>query len=98
MSTTFDDFNNFIDVFNEICRKKRIETEQRIFNEMKYNQQIVSPVLICNRETKHTIERVLPNMFYILATDLCEKDKAYMVTDKELADNIRNWIDMKEGE
>lgn len=89
MSTTFKDFNNFIDELNEICRKKIIENEQRIFDEMKYNQQIVSPVLICNRETKHTIERVLPNMFCILGTDLCEKNKAYMVTDKELADNIR---------
>lgn len=95
MSTTFTDFNNFIDMWDEICRKNIKEHEQRLFNEMKDKQQIVSPVLICNRETKHVIESALPNMFCIIATEFCEKDKVYMVNDKTLADNIRqslNWM------
>ena len=96
MSTTT--FNAWDDIWDMICKEQAKEQDRLRFEEMKVNRQIDSPVLICNRETRRMIEKALPNMFCILATDLCEKDKVYMVTDKAIADNIRqslNWMNRR---
>ena len=88
-------FDEWCDIWDMICKEQAKAQDRLLFEEMKNNKQIESPVLICNREMKYMIERALPKMFCILATDLCEKDKVYMVTDKELANNIRqnlNWV------
>ena len=96
MSTTT--FNAWDDIWDMICKEQAKAHDRLLFEEMKNNKQIEPPVLICNREIKYVIESALPKMFCILATDLCEKDKVYMVTDKAIADNIRrnlNWVNKK---
>lgn len=91
MSTTT--FNALEDIYN--LTREQVKAEYKmIFSDMILNKYIEEPVLICNRETRDIIERELPHRFCILANDLCE-NKVYMVTDRELADNIRqnlNWL------
>lgn len=86
----------FGDMWDKICEEMVKAEEERIFNEMKDKDQIDKPVLICSRKIKHQIESMLPNKFCMLATDLCEDDKVYMVTDKRVADNIRNMLKVGE--
>ena len=92
--------NDCFDYIDDMCAKIYEEMskaeDERIFNEMKDKGQIDKPVLICSRKIKYQIESMLPNKFCMLATDLCEDDKVYMVTDKRVADNIRNIV--KAGE
>ena len=85
MTTTFNAWN---DIWDMICKEQAKAQDKLLFDEMKANYQISEPVLICNRETKRLIENELPNRFCILATDLCG-DKVFMITDKIIAENIR---------
>ena len=96
-TTTFDAWK---DIWDMICKEQAKAHDKLLFDELKNKQQMVEPVLICSRKIKQQIESKLPNMFCILATDLCGDDKAYMVTDKEMADNVRqnlNWMNRREG-
>lgn len=80
----------FTDILDEIS-KWVIENENKeAYNKMLENGQIESAVLICNRENKFRLKGVCPNLC-ILGTDLCD-DKVYMVTDRTIADNIREML------
>lgn len=71
-----------------LIRKSIMEDEsKRIYNEMLMKEQIETAVIICNRENKHRLKGLFPNLC-VLGTDLCD-DKIYMVTDKTIAENIR---------
>ena len=67
------------------CDKEK--ESKRIYNEMLMKEQIAKVVIICNRENKFKLKSVFPNLC-VLGTDLCD-EKIYMVTDREIADNIR---------
>lgn len=62
----------------------------RRFEEMRTKEVIRRAVIICNRENKYKIKQAIPELC-VLGTDVCD-DKVYMVTDKELAENIRRGI------
>ena len=74
--------------------------ELRTFKDMKAKGQLSEAVLICSRKTKFVIQTSLPQYdFDIIGTDLCEDDKLYMVTDKTIAEKIRqNMKYLKMGE
>ena len=83
---------NMEDIVNRLYEQQMQLNEKIAFESAKENGQITEPVLICNKEIKHQLESLLPNRFCILAADVCEKDKIYMVTDKEAINNIRQWL------
>ena len=58
------------------------------FEEMKCNGTIADPIIICSSSVKDTLSVAIPNAL-IIATSCCEKDKAYVVTDKKLAQVLR---------
>lgn len=71
-----------------LIRKSIMEDEdKRIYNEMLMKEQIETAVIVCNRENKHRLKGLFPNLC-VLGTDHCD-DKIYMITDKTIADNIR---------
>ena len=74
---------------NEVTKFILESEEKRVFEELKEKSKIVKPVLICSKKIKYLLNVMFPNYFCILATNVCEADKVYMVTDNELADNIR---------
>jgi len=74
------------DIIEAVNRAKEIER----FQELKEKQMIQDVVLICNRENKYKINCAIPDIC-IFGTDACD-DKVYMVTDKELAENIRKVV------
>ena len=90
------------DKFMDEVAKFYIEQEnKRVFEELRSAKRITEAVLICNKENAYKIKGRLPNV-YILVTELCDKDKIYMVTDEILADNIkanmRLMVDADRGE
>ena len=93
-TTTFDAWN---DIWDMICKEQAKAQDRLLFEEMKEKGQITEPVLICNREIRYQIESVFPNRFCILASDLCD-DKVYMVTDRAIADNIRQNLKWAEAD
>ena len=87
-------FSAWEDIWEMICKEQAVAEDKKRLDDMIINKQIEEPVLICNRETRDIIERELPHRFCILASDLC-KDSVFMVTDRILANNIRqnlNWL------
>lgn len=71
-----------------LIRKSIMEDEdKRIYNEMLMKGQIEAAVIICNRENKYKLKSLFPGLC-VLGTDLCD-EKLYMVTDKTIAENIR---------
>lgn len=75
---------------DEISKAISEMEDRRIFNEMLEREQIETAVIICNRENKFKLKGVCPNLC-ILGTDKCD-EKIYMVTDKKIADNIRDML------
>lgn len=89
---------NYKDMLDKICEELARMEEERTFQEMKLKKQIEEAVFICSRHMKYVIQTALPQYdFYILAIDVCEDDKLYMITDKELANNIRQNLDLLKG-
>ena len=62
-------------------------TDELLWQEMKDKQQVESAVIICNRENKIKLKSAMPNLC-VFGTDLCD-EKIYMVTDRTIANNIR---------
>lgn len=77
----------FTDSWDEVCKAVAEMEDKRIYNEMLMKEQIEAAVIICNRENKHRLKALFPNLC-VLGTDHCD-DKIYMVTDKTIAENIR---------
>lgn len=77
----------FTDSWDEVCKAVAEMEDKRRYNEMLMKEQIEAAVIICNRENKHRLKGLFPNLC-VLGTDHCD-DKIYMVTDKTIADNIR---------
>ena len=83
-------YNKSDDSFwDEVRYKMEQAEEERVFKQIKAEKKIEPVVLICNRENKFKILNMdLPVPVCVLGTDACD-DVIYMVTDKELAENIR---------
>ena len=64
------------------------------FEEMKSNGSITEPIIICSSSVKDALSVALPNAL-IIATSSCEDNKAYMVTDAKLAQNMRMYYNMR---
>lgn len=75
---TYDDIFEAIQKMEEYRRLERTK------------EVIRRAVIICNRENKYKIKQAIPELC-VWGTDMCD-DNVYMVTDKELAENIRRGI------
>ena len=76
--------------WEEICKAAAEMEDKRIYNEMLMKEQMETAVIICNRENKHKLKSMFPSLC-VLGTDHCD-EKIYMVTDKEIAENIRECL------
>jgi len=83
MIGNFDELNNISKAIAEM-------EDKRIYNEMLLKEQIETAVIVCNSENKHKLKSIFPKLC-VLGTNLCD-DKIYMVTDKTIADNIRELL------
>ena len=81
------------DIWDEVCKAVAEMEDARVYNEMLMKEQIERAVIICNRENKHKLKSVFPDLC-ILGTDHCD-DKIYMVTDKTIAENIREMLKLE---
>lgn len=83
------------DIMNREIQKSM---DTAALEEMKCNGTIAEPIIICSSSVKDTLSVAIPNAL-IIATSCCEKDKAYVVTDKKLAQDLRMYYNMqKESE
>lgn len=79
-SITLDDISAAIQKMEDLRR----------FEELRIQEAIRNAVLICNRENKFKLKQAIPELC-VLETDFCD-NKIYMITDKELAENVRGMI------
>ena len=73
--------------YDDILEAVQKMEDLRKFEELRKAEAIRNAVIICNRENKYKIKQAIPDLC-VLGTDVCD-DKVYMVTNKELAENIR---------
>jgi hypothetical protein len=66
--------------------------EKRIIDEAKEAKMIEEAVLIIHPKYKETIMKSDLSNATILWSEHIEEDKAYMITDEELKDNIRRFL------
>ena len=90
-----------VNIISNITRASEViaqlEEAERI-KELKFKEQIEEAVFICNHHMKYAIQTALPQYdFCIVGNDACEDDKLYMITDKTLADNIRQNLNFIKG-
>lgn len=95
MSSIFSD-DGYWDRVRELIIKSE---DERIFQQTKDEGKIEPAVLICNKENKFKLldafhdANVYPHIS-VFCTELCG-DSIYMVTDKELAQRIRDAVRWK---
>ena len=78
--------------FDDICEKYTKYKEQKIFENAKEAKLIEEAVLIMHPKHKHIIMESELSKATIVWSDVVEEDKAYMVVDEEIKENIRNSI------
>ena len=79
-----------VEIYDKICKEVSKMADEQAFKEALAQEKLKDVVLVCNRENKHKLLLAIPTLC-ILGTDLCD-DQIYMVTDKDMADNIRNTL------
>lgn len=88
----FNDFNTLIDdIYN---RKVELEEKKRI-EDLKAKGIITDACLICSKSIKAEITEVLREngiKIAIICNPYVEKDKLYMVTDKDLVEAIKKAV------
>lgn len=80
------------DIINELIEKRLAQREKEVFQEIIDSGKITPEfVFIANPSAKPLIAEMKANGFevYCLFDSLVEKDKMYLVTDKELEDRIK---------
>lgn len=75
-------------VLERIVREMAKAEEERRFNEWKSDGTLTKAVLVCNRENKFKLKSAMPELC-IVGHDLCGDDEVFMITDKDLAENVR---------
>lgn len=94
MIPRFDDNTEYLttdwlyDDFDRICEDFAKMQEQMIFKDLKDSKSIEDAVLIMNPKHKEIVIKSGLKCC-ILWSHLCPEDKTYMVTDKELKENIK---------
>lgn len=78
----------FNDEFDKIWKEFAKMQEQKIFKVLQDNKSIEDAVLIMNPKHKDIVIKSGLKCC-ILWNNLCPEDKAYMVTDEELKENIK---------
>lgn len=89
MKMTNSEMQDFID---DIFKQYKDFQEKRIIDEAKEAKMIEEAVLIMHPKHKETIMKSDLFNATILWSENIEEDKAYMVTDEELKDNIRRFL------
>ena len=85
-----------IDYFDEITERLMATSEKAFFEQLKCTRQISEAVLLMNPKHKGQMGEFayasglkIP----VIYAKCVEEDKAYMITDKELAKNVREAYD-----
>lgn len=78
----------FYDDFDRICEGFAEMQEQKIFKELQDNKSIEDAVLIMNPKHKDVVIKSGLKCC-ILWSSLCPENTTYMVTDKQLKENIK---------
>ena len=76
------------DIYDKVARRFAEIQEQKLFQEKKQDGTLVEPVFIMHPIHKGIIKDSGLKID-VLWTPLCEKDKAYAVTDKWICENMR---------
>lgn len=75
-----------------------IKAEQKL-SELKADEDITEVVLICNPKVTDILKRAIHENnlkdILIIPSRLVEKDKVYMVTEKEFIKNVRKMMEIK---
>ena len=82
----------FVESINEMIKKMNDLHEQQLVNDFKQKGIIVDACLICSPKIGNDIKKVLHKnkiQIPIVIEKYCEDDKMYMVTDKEIVENIK---------
>lgn len=74
--------------YEEFIKSIMVKAEEDAFQKAKDNNQIQNAILIMHpKQKKFVIESGLHML--VLYTPACEEDKAYMVTDEKVCENIK---------
>lgn len=88
-------YNIFDDKFDKILSQMSKNIEQKIFQDVKDQDKIDEVILIANLKHKGILADALYQItgrVDVVWSSVCEEDKLYMITDKEVIKNIReNW-------
>ena len=81
-----------IDYFDEITERLMAASEKAFFEQLKCTGQVSETVLLMNPKHKDQMGEFLyvsGLIVPVIYAKCVEEDKAYMITDKELAENVR---------
>lgn len=82
-----------MDIINEVIEKRLAQKEKELFQKLIDSGKVTTTfVFIANPSAKPLIAEMKANGFdvYCLFDSCVEKDKMYLVTDKELEDRIKD--------
>ena len=84
----------FDDWWNDIFEKIQEENEKQNFQNAKDQGKIDEVILIANPKHKDILSNALYQItgrIDVVWSSVCEEDKLYMITDKEVIKNIRKY-------
>lgn len=91
------DINSFVE---DIVKAEQKLSELKAYEEHRANDDITEAVLICHPKVTNSLKRAIHENnlkdIPIISTSLAEKDKIYMVTDKEFIKNARMMMEQEE--
>lgn len=90
------DINSFTE---DIVKAEQKLSELKAYEEHRANDDITEAVLICHPKVTNILKKAIHENnlkdIPIISTPLAEKDKTYMVTDKEFIKNVRMMMGIK---
>lgn len=78
-------------IIEEIAKEFDKLEKQKIMQEMKEAKAIEEAVVVMHPKQKEIVKGL--GMKYVIFSEAVEEDKIYLITDKDLAQEIRNYQD-----
>lgn len=79
------------DIAEAVARQKQLERERELLAQMRFEEKIREVVIVCSPANKYKLKEAIPSLF-VVGSSACEDDKCYMVTDKELAEQLKKAV------
>ena len=80
----------------EIAKAIQQAAEMTSLERARFEGSIADAVLICSPKNKHIIKNAIPTLF-VISSPYCTDEQCYMVTDKELAKEMKRTIWRESG-